>query len=325
MDGRHGGDAQVEGGAVGGGQGDAAVQGQPFFRNADVRHDLDAADDARLEPLGRIPHLLEVAVNAVAKAEPFFQGFQVDVAGPEAVGLQNEAVDHPDDGRVALLGLALSRGAPRGLHLELLAAHVGHERLQGLVRLSEETDDGLVDFFQRDHHGFDVGFEKVAQGVEGFEVHRVGNRHAEPGGQPLDGEGVVTAAFPGGDGGKDILVHLLDGGGELKAAFLGDKFEDLVAGEQAPLDDALQSGETVDGGFLLTGGQVLGGYRARVLQEIHHVGFVGNHGQKYVRRNFSGKQSPAVRDGQSGGSPDSRRAGELRHPSRTRVSLPAFV
>ena len=117
----------------------------------------------------------------------------MNVTGPEAVGFQNQAIDHPDDRGIAFGGLLAALGA-RAFDLEFVAIHVGHEGLEGFIRFSEIFGDGLVDPVQGHDDGFEVGFQQVAEGIECFEVQGIRNRHPQPRRQFAEGKGMIAAA-----------------------------------------------------------------------------------------------------------------------------------
>ena len=100
----------------------------------------------------------------------------MNVTGPEAVGFQNQAIDHPDDRGIAFGGLLPALGA-RAFDLQFVAIHVGHERLEGFIRFSEILGDGFVDSVQGYDDRFEVGFQEVAEGIERLEVQGIRNRH----------------------------------------------------------------------------------------------------------------------------------------------------
>ena len=64
----HGRNPQIQRRPIYRGQGNTAVQRQPLLCNADVRHDLNSADDAGLKSLGRVFHLLHVSVDPISQA-----------------------------------------------------------------------------------------------------------------------------------------------------------------------------------------------------------------------------------------------------------------
>ena len=183
----------------------------------------------------------------------------MDVTGPQTVGLQNQAIHHPDDGSVTFLGFALARAGSGCLHLQLVSPHVGHERLQGFVGLAEILDDRFVDLFQRNHHGFQIRLQQVAQGVQGLEVEGIRNRHPQASGQALHRQGVVTPAFRRRNCGQYILVHMLDAGDKLHPAVLGHKLQNLIPCHQALFYDAFQGGVAVHRRLLMAGRHVLRG------------------------------------------------------------------
>ena len=95
---------------------DAAVLRQALLGDVEPGHDLDAADDGRLEAvdLRRQRLRLQQAVDAVADAQAVFFRLDVDVAGPLVGGLDQDFVDQLDDRR--FLGL-LGQFAVVGLEL----------------------------------------------------------------------------------------------------------------------------------------------------------------------------------------------------------------
>jgi len=130
-----------------------------------------------LEPFGRIPHFLHVPIDPVAEPQAFFQRLEMDVARAEAVGFQDQAIDHPDDRGVAFLRFSFAFAPPGHFDLQIVSPHVRHEGLQRFVGLAEIFGDGLVDFFHRHHHRFQVGFQQVTQGIQGFKIQGIGNGH----------------------------------------------------------------------------------------------------------------------------------------------------
>ena len=214
-----------------------------------------------MQPLRWIPHFLQVTVNPVAEPEALLERLEMDVAGPQTVGFQNQAVYHPDNGSVPFLGFSssFSLDVPASFHLQLGSPHVGHERLQGLVGLAEILDDRFVDLFQWNHHGFQIRLQEVAQRIQGLEVEGVRNRHPQSCGQAFHRQGVIPPAFRRRNCGQHTLVHLLDGRDKFHAAVLGHELQNLIPRHQSLFHDAFQDGMTVHRRFLMAGRHVLRG------------------------------------------------------------------
>ena len=101
--GGHGGDANVDR-PPGYPQGDAAVLGQAFLGDIQLRHDLDPRHQRRVQRLARRDHVAQGAVDPVAHLRMGLEGLDVDVAGLIARGLGQQRVDHADHWR-AILGV----------------------------------------------------------------------------------------------------------------------------------------------------------------------------------------------------------------------------
>ena len=80
---------------------DAAVLRQTALGDVELRHDLDARDDGVAQPRRRRLDLAQHAVDAVAHAQPRFGGFEMDVGGAHLDRAGDQAVDQPDDRRLA--------------------------------------------------------------------------------------------------------------------------------------------------------------------------------------------------------------------------------
>jgi len=160
---------------------DAAVLGHALLRDAHVRHDLHAADDGRLQALGRAVHLVQHAVDAVAHTEFLGHGLQMDVAGPAPECLHDDQADQLDDGSVRLRDVFI----PHQLFLDIVRQRQGafrnllqhaFDRTRGAAIV---VGQGLFDLFRRRHHALDIALEHVAQAVQGVYVQRIPQRHGQ--------------------------------------------------------------------------------------------------------------------------------------------------
>ena len=171
VDGRRGGDADIEDGGVGL-EVDAAVLRETFFGDVEARHDLEARDNGVLEAeeVLRDGHGDEQAVDAVADAELFLLRLKVDVGGLVFDGLFDDVGDEADDRGVFvddLLGLLNGLGGDVGF----IAV------VEGAGADAEVFDDELVNA---------LGDGEVPdEGARGERAQPVGHRGI---GQPGGGE-----------------------------------------------------------------------------------------------------------------------------------------
>ena len=205
---------------------DAAVLGQAPLGDVQLRHDLDARGDRRLEALRRRLGVEEHAVDAVADPEAVLERLDVDVGRVRLDRVLDEEVDQPDHRRV-------ERHVPeRGevLAAGVVSALVVADRLDDLLdrrrARPEVALDRLEDRGLGGHGQADVDPQRPAQLVDDGRVGRIGAGHHED--AVLDGEGTEA-----------VLAHVLGrqpleerrARRELLAADVGDL---EVAGESLP-------------------------------------------------------------------------------------------
>ena len=97
---RAGADAEVDGARLRQLHLDAAVLRHAALGDVQPRHDLQARRQLAGQLHRRLGDLLQHAVDAEAHAVGLFVGFEVDVRGAAADGIQQQLVDEADDGRV---------------------------------------------------------------------------------------------------------------------------------------------------------------------------------------------------------------------------------
>ena len=88
---------------------DAAVLRHAALGDVELRHDLEARDERRLELQRRLHDFLQRAVDAVAHAQLVLEALEVDVRRAALHGVGEDRVDELDDRRV----IHLRRRAPR--------------------------------------------------------------------------------------------------------------------------------------------------------------------------------------------------------------------
>ena len=165
MEGRDRSQTQVDGLAVAGLKGGAAVLGHAPFGDVHVAHDLDAADDPRLDLRGELAQLVEHAVDAATDEQRLGLGLEMDVGSLHADGVGDEAVDDLDDR--GIVGEGRFPGCQRLLFLALFA------------QLSPRVEEGGESLFEgalgaddRTH----LALRAQPDLVESDDVERIGHR-----------------------------------------------------------------------------------------------------------------------------------------------------
>ena len=159
---------------------DAAVLRQAPLGDVQPGHDLQAADDRRLEAVDLRRHRLRVqhAVDAVADPQARLLRLDVHVAGPRLDRLQQDLVDQPDDR--GLLGHLRELGAV-GLdlleQLDAVVARLGHQAVDRLAAHAQVGLDQLGDLRAAGQHGHDAQAGGGAQLVQRIEVERIAGGH----------------------------------------------------------------------------------------------------------------------------------------------------
>ena len=123
-------------------------------------------------------HHLQHAIDPVAQTQPFFQRFDVNIAGPQAVGFQDHQIHQLDDvrvlarggGVVAVLALLDLQLVPR------VAADQRVDHVRGIAVVAFDRDGDLV--HRRDDR-LDLVTQFLAQRVDRIEVEGVRERDAQ--------------------------------------------------------------------------------------------------------------------------------------------------
>ena len=154
-----------------------AVLRKPALGDVQSGHDLQAADDCRLEAADLRRHRLRVehAVDAVADPQPRLLRLDVYVAGPRLDGLQQDLVDQPDDRRL-LRHLREFRAVRLDLLQEfhaVVVGRLGHQPLDRLAAHAQVGLDQLGDLVAAGQHGHDRLAGGQAQLVQRVEVERI--------------------------------------------------------------------------------------------------------------------------------------------------------
>jgi hypothetical protein len=85
--------------AVFGGRAEAAVLRQPLLRDIHAGHDLQARNEALVDPFGQVHHFLEQSVEPVPDQHALLHGLDVDVARLALDRAPHHQIDQIDDGR----------------------------------------------------------------------------------------------------------------------------------------------------------------------------------------------------------------------------------
>ena len=169
---------------------DAAVLRHASLGDVELRHDLEARDERRLELHRRLHHFLQRAVDAVANADLVLEALEVNVRRAALHGVGENGVDQLDDRRV--LHLRLERRL-RDLLFGLLddldvAASLGfeladgvHERRHLRFVASRRTILSISprSVYSPDEHREDVVARDELEILEHAEVRRIGHRDGE--------------------------------------------------------------------------------------------------------------------------------------------------
>ena len=193
---------------------DAAVLRHAALGDVQLRHDLEARDERRLELHRRLHDLLQRAVDAVAHADVVLEALEVDVRRAALHRIREDGVDELDDRRILHL-----RGERRGGDVLLLllddldvAFHVvddgqevGDLRVGGaLVQLLDRALERELAADDRE----DVVARDELQVLEDAEVRRVRHGDGERAAVALEGEDEVLDRQVGGDQLGDARVDL---------------------------------------------------------------------------------------------------------------------
>ena len=173
---------------------DAAVLGQAFLGDIHIGDDLDPRQDGVLELHGQVHRLEEEAVDAVAHAEGFFVGFEVDVAGALFDGFDEDGINQGDDRRfVGVLFVLLDVELLLGFLDDADLAVVGQldvlDRLFGLdgMRGAVVFVDGVRDARFRGDHGLDAQARAEPDVLDHLHVGRIDHGQGQEGADAVDG------------------------------------------------------------------------------------------------------------------------------------------
>ena len=153
---------------------DAAVLRQPPLGNVQPRHDLQAADNSRLEAVDLRRHGLGMqhAVDAIADPQAGLLRFKVHVAGPQLDRLQQDLVDQSHHG--GLLGHLREFGIVVDGLIEFDAVvGLGQETVDRFAADPQVVLDSLGDLFAAGKHRHDVQSGSSAQFVQGVQVEGI--------------------------------------------------------------------------------------------------------------------------------------------------------
>ena len=181
---------------------------QAALGDVQLRHDLEAGDDRQLQLDGRLHHLVEHAVHAVAVAEVRLVRLDVDVGGALLDRVQQDEVDQLDHGRVggALLQVAeVGDAALVMLDGDVALVEPLHHLFVGGALLRVVLLQRLLDGLLAGDDDLDVVAGEELDVVDGVDVGGVAHRQDQRGAGAVD---------------RNALVLLGD--------FLGDEFHHLA-------------------------------------------------------------------------------------------------
>src|SRR6266498_17960 len=203
----------------------ATVLGQSPFGDVQAAHDLQARGEGDLQILRRRHLVHQRAIDAVAQADHFLEGLDVNVAGAFLDGLDEDEVGQLDDRRlfggggqlveVDLLGDFLDRLQSVGFGGDLgLLGGIVDDLLHAARFAGVEVVQLVEDGFLGSDHGRDVHFADAPDVVDGQHVERVGHGQEKFVFQAGDGNDfVIVADFAReqiGDLGRDAATTEVD-------------------------------------------------------------------------------------------------------------------
>jgi len=283
-----------------------AVLGQAALGDVQLRHDLDARDDAGDHPLGHGGGARHHAVDPEAHLEVAAVGLEVDVRRAALGGLGDDGVHELDDGGV-LGGLVQVDDLGRAL-LRIL----GHRLLDAVLEAVEAAHERLNVLGRGDRRAnLEAGEHRDV--VDGVDVRRVGHGHEQR--VLVDeghGHGVVAL---GRQGGHEVRRRHVDGEGVqvevVEAVALGGCPRELVVADGAGLEQHPLR-RAAAGACRLHG--ALGSLASHEAEVDEHVGekapraATPRRGRDAVRRT----RRVGVRSGRGRGRRRTGRAGDLR-------------
>jgi hypothetical protein len=216
---------------------DAAVLRQAFFRDAHVGHDLDPADQRRLQLLGRVGHDVQHTVDAVPQAHALLQRLEVNIAGPEAMRLEDHEIDEADDVRVVgffgFLTLAFLTNH------EVVTGILADEAVHHLGGVAVIPADGEGDLVGRSHDGIDLVAQLLAQRVDGVEIKGIGQGDPQMTAIERDGHDAQAMSEVTRHGCHHIVGKRVDAWDEVEARFRRRGAEDIQRGDAARANQLL--------------------------------------------------------------------------------------
>ncbi len=126
-------------------------------------HDLDAADDGGVQALRVVLNIDQHAVHAVADADVFFQGLDVNVRSFALEGFHQHVGDELDDGRIIVAGCFTDLTGC----FENPSAHDGFIPIEIRLKRLDQCRSGAVEFQIRLQH--------VRKGIEGLKIVGIGH------------------------------------------------------------------------------------------------------------------------------------------------------
>ncbi len=171
---------------------DPAVLRYPSLGDVELREQLDAGDDRRLESLRRARQLGQDPIHPEPGHQTRSRGLQVNVRGTSLVGFADEQVDEADDG--GLVGEVPGVGElviPRVGHRPELGVEILHELEHGLRR-SERAPDALEQVLSGNGDDLDRNAVGQLEIVQHFRRRLACDRHAEAVRRDLQGQNLMV-------------------------------------------------------------------------------------------------------------------------------------
>ena len=153
---------------------DASVLRQALFRDAHrAGHDLQPADDGRLQSLRRRLHFLKDAVDAKPDAEIFIERLEVNIAGAKPMRFDQKHGDQANDRRIRLVGraqVATFHDLQTKIHV---VSDLLHQDVGSLVGRAVVFDQRLPDFLRAGADQLNLALQQEAQAIDRIDIEGI--------------------------------------------------------------------------------------------------------------------------------------------------------
>ncbi len=169
----------------------ASVLRQAPLHNVEMRHQLDATDDGRIEmpDIARHAHVIQHPINAPSNRHPVTVGLEMDIRGAVIDRVVQHLVDQPHHGGVLGLPIEIVRLLGPLHHLAFRA--LGQDALNRLGPHPVIAVQGLADVAATGQHPLDMTAQVGLNILRGGDIEGIRHRHSQAAAVILDRHHVV--------------------------------------------------------------------------------------------------------------------------------------